>query len=119
MVIAIDYDKTITDNTPYPLEGNIRPEALKYIPLLYEAGHTLVLWTARRYPDYKEAVDRLEKVGLKKYFSGIGILKQGYVGKIEADFYIDDRAIPGELNWETIYNYIINKEEKSNENVLC
>ena len=105
-VIAIDYDETITDNTPYPLEGKIRPEAKVYIKKLYEKGYTLVLWTSRKEPYYSEMIERLYKEDLLKYFSPLSY-DYGYLGKINADFYIDDRSIPYKLNWANIYQYII------------
>ncbi len=111
VVIAIDYDGTITDDTPFPYEGKIRPEALKFIPLLYSRGYTLILWTARKQYYYNEAYDRLKKSGLLQYFSSIKSTDIGYTGKIQADYYIDDRACFGPLDWKKIYNYIISKED--------
>lgn len=108
MVIAIDYDETITDNTPFPKEGKIRPEAKEYIKKLYEKGYTLILWTARQDPYYQEAIERLHKEDLYKYFTFDKKLKLkiGKLGKIEADFYIDDRSCLGEIDWRSIYKYI-------------
>lgn len=105
MVIAIDYDETITDNTPYPEEGKIRPEAIKYIKALFDKGYTLILWTARKEPYYSECIERLKKEDLYKYFNFN--YESGPTGKIQADFYIDDRSCLGEINWKKIYNYII------------
>lgn len=108
-VIAIDFDETITDHTPYPYTGNIRPEARKYIKQLYDKGYSLVLWTSRKGIDYSSAVERLRTEHLYEYFD-FNLLEslQSDGGKIDADFYIDDKAIPGEINWEEIYNYIVN-----------
>lgn len=110
MIIAIDYDETITDNTPRPFEGKIRPEAREYIRKLYEKGYTLILWTARQDPYYQEAIDRLQREDLYKYFTfgKKSDLRIGKLGKIEADFYIDDKSCLGEINWKEIYEYIIN-----------
>ena len=47
-IIAIDFDGTITDDTPYPVCGNLRKEAVEYIQKLHKLGYTLVLWTARK-----------------------------------------------------------------------
>lgn len=103
-VIAIDYDETITDNTPYPQTGNIREEARQLIPLLYNQGHTLVLWTARKEPYYSQCLQRLEEEGLLKYFTPIELIDRGVTGKIEADVYIDDKSISNICN---IANIII------------
>lgn len=104
-VIAIDYDETITDNTPYPKEGNIRPEAIKYIKLLHSKGYKLILWSARKEPYYSQCLQRLREEDLYKYFSFDYNI--GFTGKLIADFYIDDKSIPGKLNWRKIYRYII------------
>lgn len=104
-IIAIDYDGTITDDTPYPKEAKIRPEAIKYIRLLYEKGYILVLWTARKEAYYFECITRLKKVDLYKYFTFN--YDYGILGKIKADFYIDDKSVPGKLNWKQIYKHII------------
>lgn len=106
-IIAIDYDETITDNTPYPYEGNIRPQAIKYIKLLHDKGYTLVLWTSRKEKDYNKCIDRLQKENILQYFN-FDDIEYGYSGKVIADFYIDDKGIPGKLNWRKIYKYIIN-----------
>ena len=104
-IIAIDYDETITDKIPFPEKGNIREEAKKYIKLLYEKGYKLILWTARKEPYYSECIERLKEEDLYKYFTFD--YEKGVTGKIEANFYIDDKSCLDEINWKKIYNYII------------
>ena len=106
-VIAIDFDGTITHNTPYPQRADIREEAKKYIPLLYKQGYKLVLWTARTTKYYNEVISRLKEENLFQYFTFDDVVV-GFSGKIEADFYIDDKSYLGEFDWKTIYEYIIN-----------
>lgn len=109
-VIAIDFDETITDNTPYPVCGKIRPEAKKYIKNLFDNGYTLVLWTCRSGDYLTEALNILKQNDLYKYFTCINndtILRIQPSRKIVADFYIDDKSCLGELNWDEIYNYIV------------
>ena len=110
-IIAIDYDETITDNTPFPFEGKIRPEAKHYIKKIYKDGYTLVLWTARKGIYYQQAIERLHKENLYKYFTfdKKSMLSFGELGKLEADFYIDDKSLIEPIDWEKIYNYIIEK----------
>lgn len=110
MIIAIDYDGTITDDTPFPLIGSIRPEARKYLKLFYEKGYTLVLYTCRKGDYYEECINRLREENLYQYFDFNYPIPNG---KLEANYYIDDRAIIGEINWELWYNYIVRKEEKN------
>jgi len=101
-IIAIDFDGTITDDTPYPICGNLREEAAYYIMKLYDLDYTLVLWTARKGKDFTECINKLQSWGLLKYLH----LPENVEGKIYADFYIDDKAIPGKINWNKLYNYI-------------
>lgn len=105
--IAIDFDGTITDNTPYPNTGNIRPEAAYYIKKLYDTGYVLFLWTCRYDKYLEEAIKLLADNNLLKYFKNINSDIVNNSRKIIADFYIDDRSIPGELDWHIIYKYII------------
>ena len=107
-LIAIDFDETITDNTPYPIMGKVRSEALYYIPKLYDLGYTLILWTCRTGKWLDEAINYLQELNLMQYFEYInddGLNRDSR--KIVADFYIDDKSCMGEINWETVYKYII------------
>ena len=103
--IAIDYDGTITESAIHPPEPPIREDAKKYIKLLAENGYTLYLWTARNAQSIKAAYDKLKEADLYKYFSEPE--SRGFLGKIRADFYIDDKSIPGEIKWNEIYDFII------------
>lgn len=105
-VIAIDFDGTITDKTPYPNTGKIREECVDIIRKLSD-NYILILWTCRKGKDLKEAKNICKNLQLK--FSYIN--KSPYKNtsrKIGADFYIDDKSITGEIDWNKIYNYIIN-----------
>ena len=109
-VIAIDFDETITDNTPYPVTGMVRAEAKQYIKKLYEQGYTLILWTCRSGSYLEDAINVLQENDLLDYFSYINqdtVLRKIPSRKIVADFYIDDRSCLGEINWKDIYEYII------------
>ena len=107
-LIAIDFDETITDNTPFPITGNIRPEAIKYITLLHKKGYSLILWTCRQDKYLEEALDILKQKDLLKYFKYINDDgKNRKSRKVEADFYIDDKSYIGKFNWRKVYKYII------------
>ena len=100
MVIAIDFDDTITESSPFPITGKIREDFLKYAPLLAKK-HTLILNTARtgRY--------RLEAVKMLKNLPIITNIKR----KPQADIYIDDKNIfCDEIDWEKIYIFINGKK---------
>lgn len=107
-LIAIDFDETITDHSPYPIMGPIRPCAEFYIKKLYEKGYTLALWTCRSGIYLQEAEFALKTAGIRKCFKYINDDgRPGIHRKIIADFYIDDRSCVGEINWKDIYDYIL------------
>lgn len=109
-VIAIDFDETITDNTPYPVTGMVRAEAKEYITKLYDKGYVLVLWTCRSGKHLTDAINVLSENDLLDKFTlinGDTMVRQIPSRKIVADFYIDDRSCLGEINWKDIYEYII------------
>ena len=105
-IIAIDFDGTITLWSPYPIMGKLREDAAKYIKKLYEDGYTLVLWTCRVDDYFEEAIKLLKDNDLYKYFKYFNEDGFSKAKKIVASYYIDDRSVPGELNWEETYNYI-------------
>ena len=85
-VIAIDIDGTIcTEEKTFerslakPLPGSI-----ENVNSLYDKGHTVILWTARGWEQYRMTHDWLIKHGFK--FHAL------QMGKIIYDVFIDDRA---------------------------
>ena len=56
MILAIDFDGTITEKSAYPTTGKIRPEAITFLKSLREYGAKLILWTCRTGADLDEAV---------------------------------------------------------------
>lgn len=108
-VIAIDFDNTITEPSPYPIMGSVRTEAIKYIKKLYDNGYTLILWTCRSGVYLEEAISALKLNNIFdcfKYINEDG--QQHNHRKVIADFYIDDRSCIDNINWNSIYDYIIN-----------
>lgn len=116
--IAIDFDDTITEVSPYPITGDIRPEAKLAISVLSDCNYRLVLWTSRTGTAFKQAVDRLKQDDLYDMFDW-DYLDQYKSNpdcrgsKIRADFYIDDRAMmlgtEEEISWKEIVSYIRRK----------
>lgn len=109
MIIAIDFDGTITDDTPYPDTGKIREEALEYIPKLHDLGHILILWTSRSDAGILDAKRTLERADLLKYFWGVNTNYEFFYGdsrKIYADVYFDDKALLGPVDWHSFYAYV-------------
>lgn len=108
-IIAVDFDGILTEKSPYPIMGKIREDAIKYINKLYNDGYLLVLWTCRSGDFLEEAINALKEARIFHCFTfvnedGLGNSSR----KIVAAFYIDDRAIMKDIDWEEIYNYIKN-----------
>lgn len=107
-IIAIDFDGTITKWSPYPQIGEIRPEAIEYIKQLKKDGYKLVLWTCRQDHFLLEAINLLAQYDLLNCFDLINSdgIKESKGRKIIAAFYIDDRAMLGEIRWTDVYYHI-------------
>ena len=106
MIIAVDFDDTITEPSEYPIMGKIKPEAVRVLKRLKEAGHALILWTCREGIYLNEAVEALTSCGVQ-----FDRINENYVNtktrKIIADIYIDDRALGGITDWNSIEKYLI------------
>ena len=100
MRLVIDIDGTIcTEERTFsrslaaPKEG-----AVETVNKLFKSGHTILFYTARSWNEYEMTQDWLKRNGFKYH--------QLIMGKPIGDFWIDDRAIKFENNWENIYNQI-------------
>ncbi len=99
MIIAIDFDGTITETNEYPQIGKLRKSAKKFIKHAHKQGHTLILYTCRENYDLEKAKNFLEKNDLLKCFSCFNEndkeRSQIYGNdcrKIGCDWLIDDKA---------------------------
>ena len=107
-IIAVDFDDTITLFRPYPEKGPLNPLAKKYLSKLNEKGYEIVLWSARICESYDDAYDRcVNEFGMPFIKKDSDEFVHGKSGKIIAKFYIDDKSIPGKLNWKKIYKFIV------------
>lgn len=108
-VVAIDFDGTITEQSPFPLMGNLRPNCKKAIEFI-RSQNLVVIWTARTGTYLQEAILYLKSQGIA--YDAINIdIKGGSQRKIEADVYIDDRSFPrAEINWFEIEEWFKNTE---------
>ena len=105
LVVAIDFDGTITKDYKFPHNiGVLRDgckEAIDYI----RGKHRVIIWTCRSGEHLAEAVDFLQKNGI----SYDGINEDYYIKtdrKIMADLYIDDKNIfCQEIDWFKIKEY--------------
>ncbi len=95
MTIAIDFDNTIVEESPFPAIGKIKPYAPEVINAWYDAGHTIIIWTCRD-PLDTAMIETLYNYGIK-YHSINSNYKCAFATsqKIYADVYIDDRQLGG------------------------
>lgn len=116
MVIAIDFDGTITDKNIFPEIGKAREHALEAIRHFQELGHYVVLWTCREGEHLVNAINWLLQNNIK--MDGYNAnLYPIYSKKIVADVYIDDKNVfmVDDVDWYKIEEYILslgNKETK-------
>ncbi len=81
MIIAIDIDGTLLPEGG----GDVFPNAVSRVNALVDAGHVVVVWTARPWSDYLATKAWLEQSGFRFH--------ELHMGKLCANLYIDDRAI--------------------------
>ena len=105
MQIVIDLDGTICNEMrqfsrclaePYP-------DAVATINELYDAGHTIIIYSARTWVEYEMTVDWLKRHGVKYH--------QLFMGKPVGDVWIDDRAITARNNWNEIRETLKNRNK--------
>jgi len=116
MVIAIDFDGTITDKNEFPKIGKWKEHAIEAIRNLQGRGHYCVLWTCREGKYLDDARNALNKAGvfMDEYnFSPYQLQSR----KIVADVYIDDKNIfmVDSVDWYKIEEYILSLEESKVE----
>lgn len=94
IVVAVDFDGTITERDAYP-EGMtaIRPDAKALIDNLRTSGCWVTLWTCREGKALTEALRACEVAGITFDSINVGNGRRGRSRKVNADLYVDDRAV--------------------------
>ncbi len=97
MRLIIDLDGTICSEEKTFSRSMAKPleKSIESINSLYEAGHTIIIYSARSWQEYEMTTDWLHNNDIKYH--------QLILGKPIGDFWIDDRAIAFE-NWDKIIN---------------
>lgn len=96
MRLIIDLDGTIcSEERTFSRSMAVPKEhSVETINRLYDKGHTIIIYSARTWMEYEMTVDWLTKHGIKFH--------QLILGKPIGDFWIDDRAIQFQDNWNEI-----------------
>ena len=114
MRLAIDFDGTIVE-ADYPEIGELRVDAKKYINMLHEDGHMIIINTCRALEYELKAVNFLAENGI--WFDLVNNNDPDMIRefgmdcrKISADIYIDDKNLAsmhyGLLPWAGIYRVV-------------
>lgn len=94
MIIAVDFDKTLSLGTHYPYIGEPNTELISILNQLQALKHTIILWTCREGKELNEAVEWLKDQGLTPDYINSNVPWLGFdCRKIVADYYIDDCAV--------------------------
>ena len=107
-IVAIDFDGTITNNSPYPVMGSVRKGCKDAIDFIRK-NNTVVLWTCRQGCFLDEAICFLKENNIVvDSVNCIYSSNRDKPRKINADIYIDDRNIfCKEINWYKIKRYFM------------
>lgn len=94
MIIAVDFDKTLSLGVGYPNLGKPNTELISILNQLQGLDHIIILWTCREGEELDEAIDWCAKQGLYFDYVNQNVPWLGFDSrKIVADWYIDDCAI--------------------------
>lgn len=113
-IAAIDFDGTLVTHE-WPNIGKPIPEVVTFVKDLQSRGWKLILWTCRTGSKLREAVKYCNKV-LNLRFDAVNnnlpetIRSYGDCRKVNADLYIDDRAIN---------SYVLLKTDRLTSCVSC
>lgn len=105
MQIVIDMDGTICTEMRQFSRCLAEPKvnAVAIINELYDAGNTIIIYSARTWLEYEMTVNWLKFYGFKYH--------QLLMGKPIGDVWIDDRAITAKDNWTEIGEQLQNKKK--------
>ncbi len=105
MQIIIDLDGTICTEEKTYSRSMAKPQegAVDSVNKLYDAGHTIIIYSARTWMEFEMTTHWLKTNGVKYH--------QLILGKPIGDVWIDDRALTFD-NWENITNKLNSRSKK-------
>ena len=101
MLIAVDFDGTISNINTYPEVGTINEKAIEVLKILQEKGNKIILWTCRNGETLDKALNACKEYGLEFDYVNESPYETGS-RKIVADIYIDDACLGGIVDWNKI-----------------
>jgi hydroxymethylpyrimidine pyrophosphatase-like HAD family hydrolase len=108
-VIAVDFDGTIVEHK-HPAIGKEMLFAFATLKALHQKGHKLILWTIRTGSLLDEAVEFCKKNGVEFYAVNKNYpeeeINERTARKVNADVFIDDRAIGGFVGWSEVWQML-------------
>ncbi len=111
MIIAVDFDGTIVENS-YPKIGKERLFAFDVLKRLQNEGHQILLWTVRSGFLLDQAIYYCKTNGVEFYAINKNYPEEEQEKnprKLNADLFIDDKNIGGIKAWGEIYQEITGK----------
>lgn len=121
--IAVDFDGTICDHA-FPHIGKIKSGVKEALTIFKELGYLICIWSCRtchyHYDIFggNETIPTLERERVVEMIQFLkdneipyDFIDDGSKGKPSADFYIDDKAIRYQNNWDAIAKYVKAKDE--------
>lgn len=110
--IAVDFDNTIAHLEKFPAIGEPIPGVQEALQKLKDMGYEIVIYTCRANSDQRETSAEQVKEYLDQYKIPYDRISKGSEGKPMALYYIDDRAIKFDNNWDAVVQQII-KDKKN------
>ena len=105
-IVAVDFDGTITDNSPYPVMGKLRKNCKEALDFIHQ-NNVIVLWTCRTGKFLQQALRFIEQNEIP--IDSVNCINSSYRDsprKIIADIFIDDKNIfCKEIDWLKIKRF--------------
>ena len=99
VLVAVDFDGTLAQE----LTENLFAPAIEWTKKIQGAGAKVILWSCREGDILQKAIEACKKQGLVFDYINEGNGLRPDSRKINADIYIDDRAIVGEIDWKSFF----------------
>ena len=119
--ISIDFDGTLVDHE-FPHIGALKPGAKEALEALRHYGFWIIISSCRTSGMHREIFEQVpgQPPTDRKYFKDMvkflddnqipyDQVDDGSLGKVLADFYVDDKAVRFNDNWPQITQFILGK----------